>query len=166
MEKYKEDLEAYKQTEEFQQYQNTAEEDGDEFIPESEEEVDEEEYNYEEIGEEEEEEEDEFESSEEEEAPEWEELERMTRREEAAERARKRDERKRALEAESSGMYAGAVPQQYREEQWKISHEEQLVRPEERLVSSHVVGPEQLVGPEEQLVQDQYHHVNKRRRIS
>merc|ERR1740123_1869192 len=68
MEKYKDDLEAYKQTEEFQQYQNAAEEDGDEFIPESEEE----------------EEEDEFESSEEEEAPEWEELERMTRREEAA----------------------------------------------------------------------------------
>eukprot|EP00493_Phyllostaurus_siculus_P009479 UN09601 len=69
MEKYKDDLEAYKQTEEFQQYQNAAEEDGDEFIPESEEEVDEEEYNYEEIGEEEEEEEDEFETSEEEEAP-------------------------------------------------------------------------------------------------
>merc|ERR1719420_2872817 len=94
MEKYKEDLDAYKQTEEYQQYQNGGEaDDGDEFIPESEEEIDEEEYNYEEIVDDEEDEEIEDEESEEEEAPEWEELERMTRREEAAERARKREER-------------------------------------------------------------------------
>merc|ERR1719461_149512 len=124
MEKYKEDLDAYKQTEEYQQYQNGGEaDDGDEFIPESEEEIDEEEYNYEEIVDDEEEEEieDSAEESEEEEGLDWEELESQTRREEALERARKREERRQEQrELQTSGGYVNYQ----KEDQWQVSTED------------------------------------------
>jgi len=132
MEKYREDLAAYKETDSYKKWvakSEEADDDGDEFVPDSDEEIDQDEYVIEEI--EDDEEEEEIEQSEEEEEGtdeglDWDELEKQTRKEEAAERRRKREERKRRREEE--GEYSGAYMQTYnysvpQEDQWHISQE-------------------------------------------